>query len=110
MSNSPGVVELLTPAGHTLRRVTDEQHARVDEGLLVWDGRVLELFRSDGGTKPWRLHVGVIRRCEIEERKKGIAQLKVWDHERHWESVMFASEELEVIRQIVGEIDRQRAT
>lgn len=90
--------------------MTDEQHVRVDEGLLVWDGRVLELFRSDGGTKPWRLHVGVIRRCEIEERKKGIVQLKVWDHERHWESVMFGSEQLDVIRQIVGEIDRQRAT
>lgn len=90
--------------------MTDEQHVRVDEGLLVWDGRVLELFRSDGGTKPWRLHVGVIRRCEIEERKKTIVLLKVWDGAHHWESVTFESEQLEAIRQIVGEIDRQRAT
>lgn len=110
MWNPPGVVAVLPPAGHTLRRVTDEQHVRVDEGLLVWDGQVLELFRSDGRIGAWRIHVGVVRLCEIEERKKGAILLKVWDGAHHWESVMFGSEQLEVIRQIVGEIDRLRAT
>lgn len=44
----------------------------VMEGLLSFDGRVLELFRGDGMQGSWRLHARLITAVEQERRKDRI--------------------------------------
>ncbi len=42
------------------------------EGMLCFDGRVLELFRNDGRESPWRLHGALIIDIEQERRSDRI--------------------------------------
>lgn len=44
----------------------------VVEGLLRFDGTVVELFRSDGRTGAWRLHAALITAIEQDRRKDRI--------------------------------------
>jgi hypothetical protein len=55
------------------------------EGLLCFDGRVLELFRNDGRTGAWRLHVGVITAVEQDRRRDRI-EARFFTNQHFYES------------------------
>ena len=80
----------------------------VDEGLLVWDGSVLELFRSDGKQGSWRLHGLVIQRWESEPRRNDRTLLKVWDSPKHYESAMVPTPELSTMTAVMAAVDAIR--
>ena len=44
----------------------------VVEGLLRFDGTVVELFRNDGRTGAWRLHARLITEVEQDRRRDRI--------------------------------------
>ena len=78
-----------------------------EEGLLTWDGSVLELFKNDGKTGAWRVHALTIVRWEIEQRR-GLFLLKVFDHERHYESALVADSQRPMIESMMAEVDAAR--
>lgn len=73
----------------------------VEEGLLVWTGNVLELFRNDGKQGSWRLHGLVVQRWEAEPRRGDRSLLKVWDSEHHYESALVPTSELPALTRMM---------
>jgi len=78
-----------------------------DEGLLSWDGRVLELFPTNGKATHWRVHAATVVRWELEQRR-GVSLLKVYDHERHYENVLVADAQRPLVEALMAEVDAVR--
>lgn len=87
--------------------MSTERQVWTREGLLTWDGRVLELFKTDGKTGEWRVHALTIVRWEIEQRR-GAFLLKVFDHEKHYESALVDDAQRPVIDSLMAEVGATR--
>ena len=75
----------------------------VFEGTLVWDGRVLELFRDDGKQGAFRLLASHIVSTEIERRKDRLfVKFNVTD--RFYEAVEVAFDHEPAITGLVSQI------
>ncbi len=87
----------------------DESERRVwlEEGLLVWDGRVLELFRTDGKQGNWRVHAAIVEQWELEQRR-GVSLLKVHIGGKHYESVLVRDQDVAAVHQIMAEVEEVR--
>jgi hypothetical protein len=75
------------------------------EGLLCWDGRVLELFRRDGRQGSWRLHgtlVTAVRTEVLEDR----LEVRFHTTPAHYESVQVAPEAEAALRALIAALDR----
>lgn len=77
---------------------------RVDDGLLVWDGTVLELFPTDGRSDAWRIHGATVEACEFEQRRGG-SLLKIPLTKRYYRSVFVPDALLAEVRAIVTELE-----
>jgi hypothetical protein len=84
--------------GETERRVWCE------EGMLCWDGRILEMFPTDGRDHAWRLHAATVVEWEVEARR-GVSLLKVRPNKKHYESALVSDQDLPLVRQIMAEVD-----
>jgi hypothetical protein len=82
----------------------EERRVRTAEGLLTWDGRVLEYFKTDGRSGAWRVHAATILKWELDQRKN-VTLLKVYDNERHYESALIADHDVQTLRAILAEVD-----
>jgi hypothetical protein len=80
----------------------------VDEGLLVWDGSVLELFRNDGKTGAWRLHALTVQRWEAQALRGERSLLKIWDSAKHYEAATVATTQLVAMTAVMAEIESTR--
>ena len=77
------------------------------EGLLTWDGRVLELFATDGKDNHWRVHVATIVRWELEHRR-GCVLLKLFTHPKHYRSTLVDDATLPTLQSLMAELDAAR--
>lgn len=82
----------------------DERRVTTQEGLLTWDGRVLELFPTDGKDNRWRVHVDTLVRWELEPRK-GCALLKLFTHPKHYRSTLIDDAALPMLRSLMADVD-----
>ena len=49
--------------------MSDDLEISTPEGLLCWDGRILESFGGDGRRHSWRLHAALIAAIDVERRQ-----------------------------------------
>jgi hypothetical protein len=84
-----------------------ERRVTTREGLLTFDGRVLEIFPTDGKDNRWRVHAATVVRWELEQRK-GCALLKVFTHPKHHRSTLVDDVALPAVRALMAEVDAAR--
>lgn len=76
---------------------------QVFEGMLIWDGRVLELFRNDGKQGAFRLFGDHVRSTHVERRKdRLLVKFEVTD--RFYESVEVGFEHEAAITDIIAQL------
>lgn len=81
----------------------------VDEGLLVWDGRALELFKSDGRHDGWRVDARTIERAVIDERPDGSAVLKLYTLSGHFASASVPATGIDDLRRVLDATEQRRS-
>lgn len=80
---------------------------RTEEGLLTWDGSVLEHFSTDGRDNSWRVHAATVQRWEIEQRR-GVSLLKAYYTDKHCKSALVADSSRPMIQALMAEVDAVR--
>jgi hypothetical protein len=77
------------------------------DGLLCWDGRILEELR-DETADGWRIHGARLHDWSMEHHNKGLF-VRFYKGEATWKSVRFDSEREAALLALIGEINRFRA-
>ncbi len=86
---------------------SDEQRLWTEDGLLTWDGRVLELFPTNGKDRSWRLHAATVLRWESQQHR-GVAQVRIFDHAKHYEVVVVTDAQLPWIEAVMAQVEAVR--
>jgi len=79
----------------------------VVEGLLRFDGTVLELFRDDGRTGAWRLHARLITDVEQDRRRDRI-ELRFHTTPHFYESAQILLADEALAADLVRLVERAR--
>ena len=77
------------------------------DGLLCWDGRILEELR-DETADGWRIHGARLHAVSVEKDKKGLF-VRIYKGAA-WKSVRFAFEQEAALLSLLGEVNRFRAS
>ena len=79
-----------------------------DEGLLIWDGRALELYKSDGRHDGWRVDARTVERWVVDDAVPGQIVLKLYTSSGHLAGASIPEGSRADIESILTEIDALR--
>ena len=79
-----------------------------DEGLLVWDGRALELYRTDGRTDGWRVDARTVERWVLDDPAPAPLVLKLYTTSGHLAAATIPPSAREDLEAILELLDRRR--
>jgi hypothetical protein len=77
------------------------------DGILSFDGRVLEFFQAGDRVGAWRVHTVHVIETEIEQRK-GMVHFKAYTTKRHYHGALVPDERLVELEHLRAGIDARR--
>jgi len=77
------------------------------DGILSFDGRVLEYFQAGERTGDWRVHAVHVIETEIEQRK-GMVLFKAYTTKRHFHGALVPDEHLVDLEHLRAGVDARR--
>lgn len=93
------------PAGSV--RLVDIVEVEGTDGILSFDGRVLEFFLSGDRSGAWRIHAAHVIETEIEQRK-GMVLFKAYTTKRHYHGAVVPDERLVELEHLRAGVDARR--
>lgn len=77
------------------------------DGILSFDGRVLEFFQAGERVGDWRVHTVHVIETEIEQRK-GMVLFKAYTTKRRYHSALVPDERLVELEHLRAGVDARR--
>jgi len=77
------------------------------DGILSFDGRVLEYFQAGNRDADWRVHVSHVIETDIEQRK-GMVMFQAYTTKRHYHGALVPDERLAELEHLRADVDARR--